>query len=58
MERQPIEKQKVNWDSLTEGEKIIYYDRASDLIERGYIQDRELDELARQIYESKWRVFQ
>lgn len=53
MERESSKKQE--WEFLTDFEKSIYYERANFLIENGYM-NKERDDLAREIYESKWRV--
>lgn len=57
MERQSKEKsEKIEWNDLTKDESLVYYNRAQYLIENGYIMDKTAEDLAKEIYDSKWRV--
>jgi hypothetical protein len=39
------------WHGLTQHERKEYEDRAAYLIERGYVQGKTVEELAKEIYE-------
>jgi hypothetical protein len=42
---------KKDWYGLTQHQQKVYEQRAAYLIERGYIQDKPIDELAKEMYE-------
>lgn len=50
------ESRKKPFDELDINEQLVYYDRARALISRGYVLDKSDEDLARKIYESKWRI--
>lgn len=57
MERKSGEKsQKKHWEDLTKDDQIVYYNRAQYLIDNGYIMNKTTEQLAVDIYNSKWRV--
>jgi hypothetical protein len=43
---------KIEWQKLTYSEQTVYLDKAKYLLERGYIVDKTVVEVAKQIYES------
>ena len=57
MERKSGEKpKKVDFDSLPFDEYVLYLERADMLISKGYITDKTSLQLARELYDAKWRV--
>lgn len=42
---------KKDWQKITYPEQKVFLDRAEYLIERGYVVDKTVKELAKQIYE-------
>jgi hypothetical protein len=59
MERQSSEKQerreRLDYDDLPQADQMLYRERSKFLIDYGYITDKSIDRLAREIYESNWR---
>lgn len=56
MERKSSEKQeKLKYSDLPVSEQILYRKKSEYLIDRGYITNKSIDELANEIYETKWR---
>ena len=53
MEREPGKKQ--TFEQLSSREQDLYYKRATYLIDKGYIIDKNIEEVARDIYNAKWR---
>lgn len=57
MERKSKEKpERKKFEDLTRDESLEYYGRAKYLVENGYIMDKTTEQVAREIYASKWRV--
>ena len=50
------ESRKKPFDDLDISDRMVYYNRARELISRGYIQDKGEEDLALEIYEAKWRL--
>jgi hypothetical protein len=42
---------KKQWHGLTQHQRKEYEDRAAYLLERGYVQGKTIEQLAREIYE-------
>lgn len=45
---------KSEWQKLTSQQQKVYRDKAEYLLEKNYVQDKSINELAKQIYEKEW----
>lgn len=46
---------KISFDSLLSDEKMLYYKQAEYLHDKGYCLDRNVFNLAEELYNAKWR---
>jgi hypothetical protein len=57
MERKSGKKQnKLKYEDLPTDEQLVYYERATYLIENSYVMREDVERLAKELFESKWRV--
>lgn len=54
-EKSSEKQEKIEFSSLPSKEINIYYERAEYLLDKGYVENKSVHELAKELYDAKWR---